>query len=174
MTGSTRRLPQGRTQVRLTPRTRAAVAAMRAARHRRQPSRAPIGKILLAVLVAAVLGLGSAGGAAVVVGTGVVGSLSEGLPDPTNLAGLSFSQGTIIYDRTGTVEHARFEREKRRVVTYPEIPRLILDATTTAEDRTFWENAGFDPAAIAAAAVQNATGEESDERGASTITQQLV
>ena len=174
MTGSTRRLPQGRTQFRLSPRTRAAVVAMRAGRHRKRPSRAPFGKLLLAMLVVVVLGFGSAGGAAVVVGTGVIGSLSDGLPDPTNLAGLSFSQGTIIYDRTGTVELARFEREKRRVVSYHEVPRLILDATTTAEDRTFWENGGFDPAAIAAAAYQNTTGEESGERGASTITQQLV
>ena len=40
------------------------------------------------------------------------------------------------------------------------MPQLVLDATTTAEDRTFWENDGFDPAAIVAAAVQNAIGRE--------------
>ena len=52
------------------------------------------------------------------------------------------------------------------------MPRLVLDATTTAEDRTFWENAGFDPQAILSAIAENASGES--ERGASTITQQLV
>ena len=116
---------------------------------------------------------GSLGGIGVVVGTGIVGSLSDGLPE-ANLATLTFAQPTIVYDRTGTVELARFEREKRRVVAYDEVPKLVLDATTTAEDRTFWTNDGYDPAAIAAAAVQNATGESADERGASTITQQLV
>ena len=32
----------------------------------------------------------------------------------------------------------------RRVVTYDEIPPLVLDATTGAEDRTFWANQGYD------------------------------
>jgi len=174
MTSSKRRLPHGQAQLRLSPRTRAAVTAMRAGRHRKSPGGLPIGRVLVAVIVALVIGIGSAGGTAIVVGTGVIGSLAEGLPDPTTLTGLSFSQPTIIYDRTGTVELARFEREKRRVVSYAQVPRLILDTTTIAEDRTFWVNTGFDPAAIAAAAVQNASDEESGERGASTITQQLV
>jgi membrane peptidoglycan carboxypeptidase len=172
MTGSARRLPPGRTHVRLSPRTRAALTAWRA--DRKKPTRVPIGRILLVAVFAVVLAFGSAGGMAIVVGTGVIGALSDGLPDPTDLAGLSFSQPTIVYDRTGTVELARFEREKRRVVAFEDVPRLVLDTTTTAEDRTFWDNDGFDPAAIAAAAFQNASGEASDERGASTITQQLV
>ncbi len=58
------------------------------------------------------------------------------------------------------------------MVAFDQVPRLVLDATTTAEDRTFWENSGFDAAAIAAAAAQDANGDS--ERGASTITQQLV
>ena len=174
MTGSARRLNHtGRAHVRLSPRTRAALSTYRL--DRRRPSRAPIGRILLALGAALLLGVTSLGGVAVVVGTGVVTSLSAGLPDPTALGNLEFSQPTIVYDRTGKVELARFEREKRRVVAYDDVPPLILDVTTVAEDRTFWENDGFDPAAIAAAAFQNATGEENDgERGASTITQQLV
>ena len=56
--------------------------------------------------------------------------------------------------------------------SFDDVPRLVLDATTTAEDRSFWENGGFDPAAILAAAAENANGES--DRGASTITQQLV
>jgi membrane peptidoglycan carboxypeptidase len=121
-----------------------------------------------------VVAVGSTTGAAALVGAGVLGSLAAQLPDPTQLDRLTFSQPTVIYDRTGKVELARFEREQRRVVTFDEVPRLLLDATTTAEDRTFWNNDGFDPAAIAAAVVQNASGEGSTERGASTITQQLV
>ena len=132
-----------------------------------------MGRILLVLTAVAVLVTGSLGGIGVVVGTGVIGSLTDTLPEPS-LDSLSFAQPTIVYDRTGTVELARFEREKRRVVTYDEVPQLVLDATTTAEDRTFWTNDGFDPAAIAAAAYQNATGESTEERGASTITQQLV
>lgn len=102
----------------------------------------------------------------------VVHGLEADLPDPARLEQLDFAQPTIIYDRTGTVELARFQAERRRVVTFDEVPRLVLDATTAAEDRTFWENDGFDAQAIAAAAVENVTGES--DRGASTITQQLV
>jgi membrane peptidoglycan carboxypeptidase len=172
MTGSARRAPAARPPIRLSPRTRALIAARRS--HRAAPARLPVGRILIALFLTLVVAVGSTTGAAVLVGAGVLGSLAAQLPDPTQLDRLTFSQPTVIYDRTGKVELARFEREQRRVVTFDEVPRLLLDATTTAEDRTFWNNDGFDPAAIAAAVVQNASGEGSTERGASTITQQLV
>jgi membrane peptidoglycan carboxypeptidase len=106
-----------------------------------------------------------------VAGTAAFGVLSRDLPDPARLAELTFDQPTIVYDRTGKVELGRFQREARRVVTFDEIPRLVLDATTVAEDRTFWMNEGYDPAAIVSAALGSING---GERGASTITQQLV
>ncbi|HEX2626726.1 MAG TPA: transglycosylase domain-containing protein, partial [Candidatus Limnocylindrales bacterium] len=171
MSGSMRRLPGRRTSLRLAPRTRAVLAERAVARNK--PKRAPYGKIILGIILAIVVAGAATGGIAVAVGVGVVHSLTNGLPDPAALDTLTFNQPTIIYDRTGTVELARFERENRRVVAYDQVPTLILDATTTAEDRSFWTNDGFDAAAIAAAAVQNAQG-TSGERGASTITQQLV
>jgi membrane peptidoglycan carboxypeptidase len=179
MTGSARRLPSGRTPiggrmpVRLTPRTRAVLGARRAAL-RARPQRPPLLRIVLGIVLAVVLGFGSLATIAFVAATGAVAALSGDLPDPAQLGNLTFSQPTIIYDRTGKVELARFEREQRRVVTYAEVPSLILDATTTAEDRSFWTNDGYDPTAIVAAAVQNASGDGASERGASTITQQLV
>jgi membrane peptidoglycan carboxypeptidase len=111
-------------------------------------------------------------GVAIVGTVAAVAVLSEGLPDPTNLGALTFSQPTVVYDRTGKVQLGRFQREQRRVVSFEEVPKLVLDATTTAEDRTFWQNSGFDPAAILSAAADNAAG--TSGRGASTITQQLV
>ena len=78
---------------------------------------------------------------------------------------------TIIYDRTGKIELARFGNAKREVVTFDQIPPILLDATTAIEDKTFWDNAGFDPVAILSAGLGSLRG---DARGASTITQQLV
>ena len=78
---------------------------------------------------------------------------------------------TVVYDRTGEVELARFGDFKREVVTFDEIPPIVLDATTAVEDKTFWENAGFDPLGIVAAGLDSIRG---SGRGASTITQQLV
>ena len=127
----------------------------------------------LAIALALVLGASAAGVAvAGLAATATVAYLSEDLPDPTELESLTFAQPTILYDRDGEVELGRFQTVERRVVTYDDVPRLVLDATTTAEDRTFWENGGFDPEAILSAIAENASGE--GERGASTITQQLV
>jgi len=173
MTGSARKLAPHRVHLRLSPRTRAAIAVRDLERSR--PRRLPVFRIALVLLICAVVGVASMGGVAAMVGANVIGSLAGGLPDPATLTSLDFAQPTVIYDRTGKVELARFELEKRRVVAYADIPQLVLDTTTAAEDRTFWENDGFDLGAIVAAAVQNATGGgDQTERGASTITQQLV
>jgi membrane peptidoglycan carboxypeptidase len=139
-------------------------------RHRQGGSRVPA--VLLTLLLVTILVVGGAVGLFGVAAIATVGALSTDLPDPSKLRELTFSQPTIVYDRTGEVELARFQREQRRVVAYAEVPRLILDATTSAEDRTFWENDGYDPAAILSALAENARGQS--ERGASTITQQLV
>jgi membrane peptidoglycan carboxypeptidase len=120
-----------------------------------------------------IVGVGTLVGFAGLAAVATVGALSEDLPDPAELHSLTFSQPTVVYDRTGKIELARFQRERRRVVTYDQVPRLVLDVTTTAEDRSFWNNDGFDPGAIVAAIAQNASS-DGQVRGASTITQQLV
>ncbi len=87
------------------------------------------------------------------------------------LENLKLPQEIVVLDRTGKTELARFGEFKRDVVTFDEIPPVLLDATTAVEDKTFWENAGFDPTAIIAAGIDSIRG---SGRGASTITQQLV
>ena len=122
--------------------------------------------------IVGILVAGGTIGVVAVAGVATVGALSTDLPDPATLEQLTFDQPTVIYDRTGKVALASFQREQRRVVTYDAVPKLVVDATTTAEDRTFWDNGGFDPAAIVSAIAENASG--GSQRGASTITQQLV
>jgi peptidoglycan glycosyltransferase len=99
------------------------------------------------------------------------GYFSQGLDDPTKLEQIEFNAESIIYDRTGEVELARFGSERREVVAFEQIPPHVLDATTAVEDKTFWTNTGFDPAGIVSAGVDALRGRE---RGASTVTQQLV
>jgi penicillin-binding protein 1A len=97
---------------------------------------------------------------------------SQGLPDPREVfSNLQFNEATRILDRTGKVQLASFAREQRDVVSFDQIPPAVIDATTSTEDKTFWENAGFDPAGMISAALDTLTG---NSRGASTITQQLV
>ncbi|MGZ6266342.1 MAG: transglycosylase domain-containing protein, partial [Candidatus Limnocylindrales bacterium] len=99
-------------------------------------------------------------------------SYSKDLDDPkVALQKIQYNQQTVLLDRTGKIQLAAFGSENRRVLTYADIPPAVLDATTSAEDKTFWSNTGFDPAAILSALRDALSGHA---RGASTITQQLV
>jgi len=101
----------------------------------------------------------------------VYAALANGLPSVSKIENLQLPQEIVVLDRTGKTELARFGEFKREVVTFDEIPPILVDATTAVEDKTFWENAGFDPAAIIAAGIDSIRG---SGRGASTITQQIV
>ncbi|HUR16572.1 MAG TPA: transglycosylase domain-containing protein [Candidatus Limnocylindrales bacterium] len=102
----------------------------------------------------------------------VFASYSQGLPETNELENLQFISESIVYDRTGEVELARFNGgEQREPVTFEQIPPILIDATTSTEDRSFWTNSGVDPLAIMSAGLDALRGRE---RGASTITQQLV
>jgi penicillin-binding protein 1A len=98
--------------------------------------------------------------------------LSKDLADPqAALDELGFTQQTAVFDRTGNVQLARLGDDRREVVTFAQIPPALVDATTSIEDKTFWENSGFDPAGFVSAAIDTLNGRD---RGGSTITQQLV
>ena len=121
------------------------------------------------ILFGSFIVLGALGFATVV---GAYSSYSRGLPDPKALLeNIQFDQETTLFDRTGKVELARLSVERRQVVDFAQIPAIVVDATTATEDKSFWDNAGFDPLGILSAAVDTIRGQE---RGASTITQQLV
>ena len=110
-----------------------------------------------------------------VVGAGVTlatyASISKDLPPPTALEDIQLPEQSVVYDRTGKVELARFGEFNREVVKFADIPPVLVDATTAVEDGSFWDNAGFDTIGIVAAGIDSLRGAP---RGASTITQQLV
>jgi peptidoglycan glycosyltransferase len=98
-------------------------------------------------------------------------ALSSDLKNPSDLEAQQPEEESIVYDRTGKVELARFGDIHREAVTFEQIPKILVDATTAIEDKTFWTNTGFDPAAVFSAGLDALRGRS---RGASTITQQLV
>jgi membrane peptidoglycan carboxypeptidase len=113
------------------------------------------------------LGAGSA-----VAAVGAYTYLAQGLPEPANtLDAITFTSQTVVYDRTGQVQLAKLGDDRREVVVFDQIPPALVDATTSIEDKTFWENSGFDPAGFISAAIDTIQGKD---RGGSTITQQLV
>ncbi len=98
--------------------------------------------------------------------------LSKDLPDPKQaLEAIEYDQQTAVYDKTGKVLLARLGSDRRELRKYADIPPTLIDATTAIEDKTFWDNSGFDPIGFVSAAVDTLQG---NDRGGSTITQQLV
>jgi penicillin-binding protein 1B len=71
---------------------------------------------------------------------------------------------TNLFDKT---------REKRRLIQYQDIPKVLRDAVLAIEDRRFFEHQGIDPIGILRAAFVDLTG-RGITQGGSTITQQLV
>ena len=80
--------------------------------------------------------------------------LTSDLAQPGDLDKLPFQEESIVYDRTGQIELARFGQSRREVVAFEDIPPIVIDAQTAVEDKTFWENTGFDPLAIVSAGVR--------------------
>ena len=153
--------------------TRIAIARV-ARRARTKRHGGVLGLVMLMMLLAIVVVTGTAVLTAGSAATALIASLQEGLPDVKTFDQLRFSQPTRVYDRTGTHLLAQFFSEKRTVIKhFSDIPPLVVDATTVVEDRSFWQNQGYDLQSTVFASLADLTG-AADRGGASTITQQLV
>lgn len=64
-------------------------------------------------------------------------------------------------------------REKRRFVKFADLPPVLVQAVTSAEDKRFFQHAGFDPVRIVKAAYVDLR-EGRKDQGASTLSQQLA
>jgi membrane peptidoglycan carboxypeptidase len=121
------------------------------------------------LLFVALLVVGAGGALASVAGYTY---LAKDLEDPKEaLDKLDFTSQSVVVDRSGKVQLAKLGDDRRTVVTFDQIPPALVDATTSVEDKTFWDNSGFDPAGFVSAALDTVNG---NDRGGSTITQQLV
>ncbi len=65
------------------------------------------------------------------------------------------------------------DREKRRYVSYEELPEVLINAVLASEDRRFFNHSGVDPIRIIKALIVNIRKGETTQ-GASTLTQQFV
>nr|WP_281501298.1 PBP1A family penicillin-binding protein [Aliiroseovarius sp. S1123] len=108
--------------------------------------------------------------AALVVG-GVFWMYSRDLPSHEQLANYTPATISRVYSGEGQLMD-EFAQERRLFAPADEIPDLVKHAFISAEDKNFYNHAGFDPRGIAAAAVEAARG--GALRGASTIPQQVV
>ena len=126
----------------------------------------------LSSLFALALILAVAGGVGVIYILNVYGS---DLPDYNQLANYDPPTVTRVHAGDGRIL-AEFAIEKRVFVPIEVIPKRVINAFISAEDKNFYDHYGLDFLAIARAAVTNIFNMIQDKRpvGASTITQQVA
>ena len=103
---------------------------------------------------------------------GLVTWLRQDLPTPEQVASVQAPVKTLVYDARGRVLH-EFYRENRSPVPLKSIPRNLVNATLSTEDRNFYRHWGVDLWGIARAAATDVL-HRRRAQGGSTITQQLA
>jgi penicillin-binding protein 1A len=122
-------------------------------------------KLFLALVVIAVFGFAG-------VTFGLVRWLRRDLPTPQQMVAVQAPVKTTVYDARGRILH-EFYKENRNPVPLRQIPRHLVNATLSTEDRSFYQHWGVDLWGVTRAAVQNALHLHTTQ-GGSTITQQLA
>jgi penicillin-binding protein 1A len=98
-------------------------------------------------------------------------SYSRDLPDHAALANYEPPVTTRVHAGDGSLL-AEYARERRLYLPIQAVPKLVVGAYLSAEDKNFYKHSGVDPEGIVRAALNNfRTGAK---QGASTITQQVA
>jgi len=106
---------------------------------------------------------------------GLFWHFNRDLPDYSALQDYQPPVMTRVHAADGSLL-AEYARERRLYLPIQAIPKLVLNAFVSAEDKNFWEHGGLDISGIARAGmlyVQN-FGTNRRPQGASTITQQVA
>lgn len=81
------------------------------------------------------------------------------------------SSSTVLYDIYGN-EFARLGAENREVISYDQLPEVLIDAIVATEDSRFFQHNGLDLARFTKAVLGQLVG-HSDAGGGSTLTMQV-
>ena len=100
---------------------------------------------------------------------------SSGLPDYKKLESYEPPVSSRVYASNGELI-AEYALEKRLFIPYDSIPKKIINAFLSAEDKNFFNHPGIDARGIVRATFKNLKNIVNDKRleGASTITQQVA
>ena len=100
---------------------------------------------------------------------------SSGLPDYKKLENYEPPVSSRVYSNNGDLI-AEYAVEKRLFIPYDSIPKSIINAFLSAEDKNFFDHPGIDAQGIIRAVINNFKNIINDKRleGASTITQQVA
>lgn len=102
-------------------------------------------------------------------------SLARDLPSVEALKNYQPPVTTRVYASNGALL-GEYARERRIFVPIAFVPKLVIDAFTSAEDKNFFSHPGIDPGGILRAAIKDVFNVMQHKRleGASTITQQVA
>ena len=100
---------------------------------------------------------------------------SSGLPDYKKLESYEPPVSSRVYASNGDLI-AEYAIEKRLFIPYDSVPKSVVNAFLSAEDKNFFNHSGIDPKGIIRAVVNNFKNIINNKRleGASTITQQVA
>ena len=102
----------------------------------------------------------------------VIWNYSQDLPDHAQLAKYEPPVTTRVHAADGTLL-AEYARERRLYLPIQAIPKLLIAAYLSAEDKNFYKHGGVDPEGILRAVVRGRSA-GGRQQGGSTITQQVA
>jgi penicillin-binding protein 1A len=118
--------------------------------------------------VAAMAGLVAAAGAGL-----MIWHYSQGLPDHAQLENWEPKVMTRVHGADGTLLAEYYRGESKRLyLPYSAMPKNLVSAYLSAEDKNFFKHGGIDPEGLVRAALTNFR--RGTTQGASTITQQVA
>ena len=105
----------------------------------------------------------------------ILWTYSNDLPDYKFLKNYKPSVSSKVYSGDGELV-ADFSKEKRVFVPFNSIPKNVINAFLSAEDKNFFSHPGVDARGVLRATINNISNIVSSKRleGASTITQQVA
>ena len=106
---------------------------------------------------------------------GILWNFSNNIPDYKFLKNYKPPVSSKVYSGNGDLV-ADFSREKRIFVPYTSIPKNVINAFLSAEDKNFFSHPGVDAKGVIRATINNVKNIMTSKRleGASTITQQVA
>ena len=106
---------------------------------------------------------------------GVLWTFSNNIPDYKFLKNYKPPVSSKVYSGNGDLV-ADFSKEKRIFVPYSAIPKNVINAFLSAEDKNFFSHPGVDAKGVLRATINNIQNILTSKRleGASTITQQVA
>lgn len=84
------------------------------------------------------------------------------------------NESSTIYDSNKKVIAVLKDGADLHYISYDKIPKDVVNAFIAIEDRTFWDNDGYDPKGIVRVGINYIISRGQVKNGASTITQQLA